>query len=474
VKRPPILEAWRVIARWITAADDDPPVAIASRAPAHGGDLPSGGLCPMDRMGMIARFRWATGIEDTFIAQEAPGRRSLDEYELLQHYRLWRDDIDLVAEIGFDSMRYGIPWYRVEPAPGRFDWSFTDRVVPYLHGCGIEPIIDLIHYGTPTWLEGAFVNRDYPERVAAYAAAFADRYRDLVREYTPLNEPFINAELCGSTGRWPPSLEGDAGFTRIVAQLARGIILTQRAVREVRSDAAFVHVEATGCGTTDEDALAERLAVDTERAHAAIELVRGGVQGGSTLHRYLIANGLDERELEWFRDNAVEPDVVGVNYYPYMSVWRRRSENGAVLQEAVWGGAAWLEHVIRSYHERYGRPIFVTECSFNERAGPGSSFGVPDYPVGTEDGGGRSRWLEEAVAVLRRLRAEGMPLIGFCWWPLYDLVNWDYREGDRPAEDYLEPMGLYALRPRGDGTLHRDRLPVADRMREIIATWTEP
>ncbi|HUR59499.1 MAG TPA: glycoside hydrolase family 1 protein, partial [Opitutaceae bacterium] len=43
-------------------------------------------------------FIWATGIEDTFIADPWPatGRR-LDEYELTLHYRRWRADLDLMA-----------------------------------------------------------------------------------------------------------------------------------------------------------------------------------------------------------------------------------------------------------------------------------------------------------------------------------------------------------------------------------------
>jgi hypothetical protein len=57
----------------------------------------------MSDLGMFggdAGFVWATGIEDTFIAQEEPGRLRLDEHELTQHYRLWREDVDLAASIG--------------------------------------------------------------------------------------------------------------------------------------------------------------------------------------------------------------------------------------------------------------------------------------------------------------------------------------------------------------------------------------
>jgi len=419
-------------------------------------------------------FRWATGIEDTFIAQEAPGRRRLDEYELQQHYRYWREDIDLAAAIGFDSMRYGIPWYRVEPAPGRFDWRFTDLVLPYLVEQGIEPIVDLMHYGTPLWLEGEFANARYPDSVEAYAGAFAERYQALVRWFTPLNEPTVNADLCGFTGRWPPYLSGDQGFTRIIMNIARGIVLTQRAIKDVREDAICLHVEAIGYGSTDERGLQDRVTLDMERMHASLELIRGGVVAGSTLRRYLASNGADERDLDWFVDHAIQLDVLGVNYYPFMSVWRRRTQDGHVHQEGVWGGGDGLAGVVRDYHDRYGRPIFVTECSFNERAMPGSGFGVPPYPLDGPDGSRRLLWLEEAVGAVRALRHEGLPVVGFCWWPLYDLINWEYREGTGPVDDYLEPMGLYALRPEADRYLRRERLPCADRMTEVIATWPRP
>ena len=39
-------------------------------------------------------FFWATGIENTFIPQERPGLRALEEYELTQHYAQWRADLD--------------------------------------------------------------------------------------------------------------------------------------------------------------------------------------------------------------------------------------------------------------------------------------------------------------------------------------------------------------------------------------------
>jgi len=117
-------------------------------------------------------FLWATGIENTFVPQVRPGHRTLDEYQLMGHYEHWRQDLALVRELGIRALRWGVPWYRVEPfQPGEFDWRWTDEVLPYMvEELGLTPIIDLMHYGCPFWLRREFASADYPAAVAAYAS----------------------------------------------------------------------------------------------------------------------------------------------------------------------------------------------------------------------------------------------------------------------------------------------------------------
>src|SRR4051794_34405768 len=98
-------------------------------------------------------FVWAVGIEDTFVPQTRAWQRPLDEYELVGHYEHWREDLALARTIGVQAIRWGVPWYRVQPAPDTFDWSWTDQVIPYLvQELGLVPIVDLMHYGCPLWL----------------------------------------------------------------------------------------------------------------------------------------------------------------------------------------------------------------------------------------------------------------------------------------------------------------------------------
>ncbi|HMJ08801.1 MAG TPA: family 1 glycosylhydrolase, partial [Pyrinomonadaceae bacterium] len=192
-------------------------------------------------------FLWAAGIENTFVPQTRPGQRSLDEYELMGHYEHWREDLTLARGLGLRSMRWGVPWYKVEPESGRFDWSWTDQVIPFMvEDLKILPIIDLMHYGCPFWLDKEFANKDYPEFVARYSAAFAERYKSLLKWYTPLNEPIINSLMCGMRGLWPPYKKGDKGYIQIMLQLARGIQKTVKAIKSIDAESVMVHVEATG------------------------------------------------------------------------------------------------------------------------------------------------------------------------------------------------------------------------------------
>ena len=37
-----------------------------------------------------------------------------------------------LKELGVSAARYGIPWYRVCPRPGVYDWEWTDKVLERL------------------------------------------------------------------------------------------------------------------------------------------------------------------------------------------------------------------------------------------------------------------------------------------------------------------------------------------------------
>lgn len=401
-------------------------------------------------------LHFGLGIEDTFVPQTRPGERAIDEYELTDHYAKYASDLQLAVDAGATFLRWGVPWYRVSPAPGQWDWSWVDRVVDRFGELGLRPVVDLLHYGTPLWLDRQFAHPDYPKVVAEYAVAFAERYGEAVTDYTPVNEPMIHALFCGVYGYWPPYLTGDTGLTTMVRSLGEGFVRTQQGIAEVLGDrATFVHVDASmrysGDVHGEHRARAERL---RHQAYLVEDLVTGRVGEGHPLLGVLRGGGLDDASLAWFAEQAVRPDVMGVNYYPRISteVFEEGVHHGGGFADprpTEDAGVAGLVEVLTEAERRYGAPVMLTETAVT---------------AGRAD---RIAWLHESVAAIRALRAVGHRVVGYTWWPVFDMYEWTYRHASGPRSDHLLTMGLWDLVEDGRGGLDRVRTPVADTFRAL-------
>ena len=389
-------------------------------------------------------FWWAAGIEDTFITAPHPATgRTLDEYALTQHYERWAADIDLMAELGIGAARYGIPWHKVQPSADSWDWTTADGPLERLRGHGITPQVDLVHYGLPPWIEGGFFNPDYPRYVADYAARVAERYRGRIYWYTPLNEPRITAWYCGRLGWWPPHERSWAGFVRVMLAICRGIQATVQALHAVDPAIVDYHVDATDLYTSSDPTLTQEVALRQSLVFLALDLVTGQVDEAHPLQAWLMANGARPAELEAIREAPASPAVIGLNLYPIFTRKElARDRSGRLRTRMPYAQASLIEDLSRMYYARYGVPLAISETATKGAVAR------------------RIAWLEDSVAACERLRAEGIPITGYTWWPLFSLVAWAWRQGSAPIESHLLPMGLYDLDP---ADLTRRRTPVADR-----------
>lgn len=406
------------------------------------------------------RLHFGVGVEDTFVPQSGPGERALDEYELTEHYERLDSDLALAREAEAEYVRWGIPWHRVNPAPGTWEWTWVDQAMARFQELNLRPIVDLLHYGTPLWIEREFAHPDFPSFFAEFAVRTAERYGHVATDYTPVNEPMIHSRFSGDIAYWPPKLSGEAGYNTIALALAEGFVRAQRGIAEVLGDrATFVHVDATA-----------RFAGDVHGEHAAYvelqrsqsflveDLVTGAVDEHHPMTARLTAGGFDPRRIEWFREHAVRPDVMGVNYYPRHST--QLMEDGVTHVGGFvdpWptqdDGTAGLAELLRAYADRYGAPVMLSETCVTD----------------THDV--RIRWLDESVECVRSLREEGVEVVGYTWWPLFDMYEWTYRNSISPRADSLLTMGLWDLVETPHG-LERRRNSVADRFRTHVIDST--
>lgn len=387
---------------------------------------------------LSSAFTWAVGIEDTFIPHIRPGLRALDEYALTQHYQQWQTDIDLAAATGIQALRWGIPWYKVQPGPNSWDWRWVDEVLEYLvTQKNITPILDLMHYGTPLWLDNSFLNHDYPEYVAEFAGRVADRYQSLVTYYTPLNEPMVNATFCGKHGEWPPYLTGDDGYFKLLFQLAKGIVRTVQHLKEVQPGAHILQVEALWFHFTLDECIQPQVEEENARQWLSLDLTTGRVNEDYPLLKCLTRYGLCEAELRWFVENAIQYDVLGVNFYPWSSGEMVKDSQGGIRRLEGQTSGSMISQVISTAYTRYAMPLMVTETS-----------ALGDIAT-------RRCWMDQTIGAVKSLRQEGMPVIGYTWFPLLSMFDWKYRRGRKPASDYLIHLGLYEASFGKAGTLVR-------------------
>lgn len=394
---------------------------------------------------------YAVGIEDTFVTQSERGERPLDEYELTQHYQYWEEDLELARKMGASMIRYGIPWHLVEKEEQVFNWEWVDEVMAYFdRHRELVPIIDLMHYGTPHWVKNEFANGKYPEYVSRYAKAFAERYGHFVKYYTPLNEPYVNAEFCGLNGVWPPYGEGLESFYRLIINLGKGIVFTVEEIKKTIPDAVFIHVDATKWYFTYDPSLESEVELWNENSLIMWELLQGRINETHPLYNMMVQYGVDQTAFYWFQENPIMIDIVGLNYYPQFSVHEvTRDKKGNIIYPHILGSAVELKKIIARAYNRYSRPVFITETSFR----------------GSENE--RINWLLEAEGLCVEMRNKNVPVMGLTWFPFFDLVDWSYRTSGKSVKDELLPFGLVSLEME-EGILKRRKNRVGCMWERLI------
>jgi beta-glucosidase/6-phospho-beta-glucosidase/beta-galactosidase len=238
--------------------------------------------------------------------------------------------------------------------------------------------------------------------------------------------------------------------------LAKGIILTTQAIKSEQPDSIIVQVEALWHTFTELDSLKEHTAHHNARQYLCFDLTTGRVSDDYVLATYLRSHGATTADLDWFRKNAVTFDFFGVNFYPWSYGELRQRPDGSTRYITGETSGDKIALVIRETYNRYHMPIIITETSANR-----------DIP-------GRAQWMDETLNTVRALRNEGIPVIGYTWFPLLTMIDWAYRKGRRPLKDYLIHLGLYDSAFDSKGILRRRKTPLVKRYQRHIASPMPP
>ena len=409
---------------------------------SHGSARQEGGSTAITKI-----FAWGAGIECSFIPH-----LNVDQFDWTQHNRFWRDDFKLAREkLGIQTLRYALPWHKLEPEPGKFVWDLADERINAAKELGIELYLDVMHFGTPLWLKQAAGDPEFPEALERFTQAIVARYSGLINTWCPCNEPLVLALFSGDFGFWPPHSRKWRGYMPVLSRIVQGVNRSIRAIRRAQPEATVLHCDNVENYKSRDQELAVEVRRRNLRRFLVLDLLMGRLDRHHPLFNWVTAYGLSELDLEWFRANPQSPDVLGLDYYPH-SDWQLEKVGNGVRQRRS-ENPAGLYGVAQAYYSRYGLPMMLTETS------------IEGQPIN------REIWLEETVEDCRRLREEGIPMLGYFWWPMVDQVDWDGALTHRVGK--VHEVGLFNLRRQADGTLTRHATALVKQFAAIVADGEE-
>ena len=363
-------------------------------------------------------FMFATGIECSYPTIEH-GHWRRDEMDSTSHYELWQTDFKLAREIGITHIRYGPPLHLIFEGPGRYNWEFADPQMEELRERGPEPIIDLCHFGVPSWL-GNLQNPDIARALEEYAAAFAERY-PWVRFYTPVNEMYVCARMSALDGLWNEQLRDEGAYVRAAWNLAHASIRMSDAILKRRPDAVFINSESSEfyqpcCPDQHVQDVADAA---NERRFLPLDLIYAHPVS-PRMRNLLCEQGFAEKDIDRLAHRAVpRRSILGIDYYEWNERLIDQQGNARALGELF----GW--YVIASqYWNRYKRTMMHTETN-------------------KTDADGAPKWLWRQWHNVQLLAKDGVPLVGFTWYSLTDQIDWSIAMSEPIGIVY--PVGLFDL-----------------------------
>ena len=330
--------------------------------------------------------------------RRADGRR-LDLTAATEHDRLALQDYRGLAEQGIFTARDGLRWHLIETQPGCFDWSSALPMVRAARRAGIQVVWDLCHYGYPDDVD--IFSSEFVQRFSRFAAAAVTMLcdeEDNAPVCCPINEMSYWAWAGGQEARINPATLGRGN--ELKRQLARAWIAAVQAIWQVAPETRFVSAEpaihvATHSPDPSEQAAAERYRF---AQYESLDLISGRLEpelGGS---------------LEYL-------DMVGINFYPD-NQWFHAGHT------IPFGHHDYrpLADLLREVHERYQRPLLISETG--------------------AEGSARAAWFHYVCGEVRAAVEAGVPVHGVCIYPIVGYPGW---ENDRYC-----PVGLWS-RPNAEG-----------------------
>ncbi|KAF3329411.1 beta-glucosidase 4 [Carex littledalei] len=398
----------------------------------------------------------------------------------VDHYHRFKEDIELMAKLGFGAYRFSISWARIFPdglgtKVNEEGVAFYNNLINFMLEKGIQPYATLYHWDLPYNLHssiGGWLSDKIVDYFGMYAEACFASFGDRVKHWITINEPLQTAVNGYGAGIFAPGICTDAtnepylaAHHQLLAHAAAYKVYEEKFKARQGGEVGLVldceWAEAFSDKPEDEMAAARRL--DFQLGWYLDPIFFGDYP--ETMRQRLGDHlpKLSEKDREHLRNSV---DFVGLNHYTtrfishvetpreihFYQVQEMERNETSKSGEAIGDRAAseWLfivpwglKKTLNYISRKYNNPkIYVTENGMDEEDSELEKLQLHERLNDTK----RVGYFKGYLAAVSQAIKDGADVRGYFAWSFLDNFEW--------AQGYTKRFGLVYVDYKNGLTRH--------------------
>jgi len=309
------------------------------------------------------------------------------------HY--YKEDVQIMKELGLSAYRFSIEWSRIEPRRGEFNQDalkYYQNLISELKANNIEPFITLWHWTVPVWFDelGGFAKRNNIKYFLEYVD-FVTKNLGGVKFWIVLNEPEVITNKSYLLGDWPPQKKNPFLAFRVFHNLIKSHKQSYQIVKNNQPNAQ----------------------IGVAKHNTYFEAYK------NRFFNKLVAKILDYLANQYFlRKTIKQLDFIGLNYYFHSRIGGK-PENKKLTDMGWELYPEGIYHLLKDL-KQYKKPIIICENGLADEL---------DLH--------RAWYIKEILENIQKAIDEGIDVKGYLHWSLLDNFEW--------ADGFWPRFGLVAV-----------------------------
>ncbi|WP_018932902.1 GH1 family beta-glucosidase [Gracilibacillus lacisalsi] len=366
------------------------------------------------------------------------------------HYNLYKEDVQIIKELGVESYRFSIAWPRIFPEEGVYNeagMQFYKKLINELKANNIKPVVTLYHWDLPQWAQdqGGWVSRKSLIWFHDYANKVFEELDGLVDSWITQNEPWCAAFLGYHQGVHAPGHRNMEEALKAAHHILVSHGQTVKLLKETYQSSTPIGITLNlapfySAGNNYNDEIAKNNADGYTNRWFLDPIFKGSypVDMINLFSKYV--HDFSFIHKEDFETISVECDFFGINYYSRGLIEFNSASDflfDSAYSDYPKTGMGWdvspkeFQELIRRLRTEYtDLPIIITEN--------GASYPDQLMEDGTIPDAERTKYIKDHLQAIAALNEEGMHISGYFVWSLFDNFEWAFGYDKRFGIVYVD------------------------------------